>query len=242
MRLVCWNILHGGGPRRTPLIALRLCDLSPDLVVLTEFRRTTGGQIAGVLHDCGLVHQATTGPAAGRNGVFIAARTPLVPGEPGPAAWASNRWLDVWMPEVGVWLTGVHAPDAHRSDAGRLQRQAAFWQHVVRTCRARRDGCHLVAGDLNAGRHGLDEAGRSFTGPAFLGRLASMGYRDGYRLLSPRDRSPTWVSPAGSGFRIDAVWVSEAMSRGVRRAWHEGPALDSGESDHAPVVVDFDCA
>lgn len=239
MRLVTWNILHGGGTRRTPLIALRLCELAPDLVVLTEYRRTTGGQIAGVLADRGLVHQRSTEPPAGRNGVFVASREPLGPGEPGPGGWAAHRWLDVTLPTLGASLTAVHAPDTHRSDPARVQRQAAYWQHLVRLCEARKGTNHAVAGDLNTGRHGLDECGRTFTGTVFLGRISTLGYRDAFRIDRPRDAAPTWLSHTGSGFRIDAVWVSEALCGRVRKAFHEGSARAERESDHAPVVVDL---
>lgn len=239
MRLVSWNILHGAGSRRTPLVALRLCDLAPDLVILTEFRRTTGGQIAGVLHDRGLIHQLSTEPPAGRNGVFIASRTALVPGDPGPGVWARHRWLDVGLPELGATLTAVHAPDTHRSDSRGMQRQAAFWQHLVRVCRSRKTLNHTVAGDLNTGRPGLDGPSVRFTGTVFLGRISTLGYRDAFRVGEPDAAAPTWFSHTGTGVRIDAVWVTEALSGGVERAWHDGPARVENESDHAPVVVDL---
>lgn len=239
MRVVTWNILHGGGTRRTPLIALRLCEISPDLVVLTEFRRTMGGQIAGVLFDRGLVHQRSTDPPPGRNGVFVASRTRLEPGETGPGAWAAHRWLDLRLPDLGATLTAVHAPDTHRSDAGRVQRQAVYWQHLVRLCSERRGTNHLIAGDLNTGRHGLDERGRTFTGTVFLGRISTMGYRDAFRVGQPSAAAPTWRSHTGSGFRIDAVWVSGPLESALRGAWHEGSAREENESDHAPVVADL---
>lgn len=240
MRLVAWNILHGGGTRRTPLITLRLCDLAPDLVVLTEHRRATGGQIAGVLSDRGLTHQRSTNPAPGRNGVFVASRWPLEPAEPAPASWAANRWLDLRIPALDACLTAVHAPDTHRSDAARIQRQAAYWQHLVRICRERAGMRHLIAGDLNTGRHRLDEAGATFTGTEFLGRFSALGYRDAFRLRDPSGAAPTWHSHTGSGFRIDAVWVSASLSVAVEHARHDTAATAQNESDHAPVVVDLD--
>src|SRR5262245_45388589 len=75
MRLLTWNLRHGGGAARMPRIALAILSHRPDVVVLTEWRRTTGGQIAGVLADHGLKHQVCTDPPHGRNGVLVAART-----------------------------------------------------------------------------------------------------------------------------------------------------------------------
>src|SRR5438045_4049374 len=82
-KLLTWNLRHGGGSRRTPAIALSLLEHRADIVVLTEFRRTTGGQIAGVLFDHGLRFQHSTDPAQGTNGLLIASRTPMLI-EPGP--------------------------------------------------------------------------------------------------------------------------------------------------------------
>lgn len=239
MRLVAWNILHGGGTRRTPEIAVRLTELGPDIVVLTEFRRTMGGQIAGVLFDHGLNHQVSTNPRAGLNGVFIASRTPIEPGRAPCHERFSNRWLDVRLPEFDTWLTAIHAPDTHRSDPKRIQRQAAYWQGLVGLANARKNERMLIAGDLNTGRHRLDELGETFTGSWFLGRLWTLGFRDAYRLIEPRERASTWSSHTGSGFRIDAVWASQALRNSVQNAWHDTATKDARVSDHAPVIAEF---
>ncbi len=239
MRLIAWNILHGGGPKRTPEIAVRLSELRPDVTVLTEFRRTTGGQIAGVLFDRGLTHQRSTDPGPGRNGVLIASRTPLETAEPGPDERFKHRWLDVHLPELGAWLTAVHAPDTRRSDACGVERQALYWQALVRLAGSRKDARMLIAGDLNTGRHRLDESGASFTGGWFLGRLWTLGFRDSYRIIEPSKRGATWTSRTGSGFRIDAVWVSAALRESVIDVRHGTDAREAGASDHAPVIADF---
>jgi exonuclease III len=239
VRLVAWNILHGGGTKRTPEIVLRLCELSPDLVVLTEFRRAMGGQIAGVLFDRGLVNQAWTDPPSGRNGVFVASRTRIEPGEIGPGPGFEHRWLDVRLPEIDTTLTAIHAPDTHRSDADRIQRQAVYWQHLVRLGEARRASRHVVIGDLNTGRHRLDEDGETFTGTWFLGRFWTLGYRDAYRLREPSARAETWRSHTGSGFRIDAAWVSEGLRDAVKTVSHDDSARRRKVSDHAPLVVEL---
>jgi hypothetical protein len=62
MRILAWNILHGGSGRRLPEIVLALLGHRPDVVVLSEFRARLGGQIRGILADHGLSHQAATPP------------------------------------------------------------------------------------------------------------------------------------------------------------------------------------
>ena len=74
VRLFVWNILHGGGSRRIPHIALAILDARPDVVALSEYRRSMGGQLAGVLADHGLKHQLCTDPPGRKNGVLLASR------------------------------------------------------------------------------------------------------------------------------------------------------------------------
>lgn len=62
VRILTWNILHGGGPRRTPEIALDILEQRPDVVILCEFRPGRGGQLRAVLADHGLTHQACASP------------------------------------------------------------------------------------------------------------------------------------------------------------------------------------
>ena len=73
VRFLTWNLLHGGSARRMPEITLHLLDHGPDVAVLTEFRSSIGGQVAGVLADAGLVHQHRSPSAPDRNGILIAA-------------------------------------------------------------------------------------------------------------------------------------------------------------------------
>jgi exodeoxyribonuclease III len=91
-KLMTWNIQHGGGSRRMPEIALSLVEEGPDVVVITEYRTTTGGQLRGILADHGWEHQACTDPAPRQNGILIASRWPLEGGQ-APSS-ESRRWHD----------------------------------------------------------------------------------------------------------------------------------------------------
>jgi exonuclease III len=244
VRLVHWNILHGGGTRRTPAIALRLLELRPDVVAITEFRAAAGGGLRAVLADHGLTHQVTTAPPAGRNGILLASRWRVEPGERPPHEGMALRWLDARLPCRGLRVTAVHIPDAARHDAGALSRKALFWRTLVESARAglsapnADDGgeARVVLGDFNSGRHRQDEAGATLTCTALLGELATLGYRDAWRLIRGRERAESWRSHAGAGFRLDHAFVSPALSGRVRGASYEDSA---GLSDHAAMTVDL---
>lgn len=257
MRIVSWNILHGGGPRRTPGIVLALLGHRPDLVVLTEFRRTFGGQIAGCLADHGLRHQVSTDPGPGCNGILIASRFPISPGERAPRVRAfdpedphrclgfEHRWVDVRVeggPGAGLHVTGVHIPDARRGDARSLARKSAYWQQLLRLAKTRADARHVVCGDFNTGRHGLDEAGRSFTCTPLLGALATMGFVDAWRATHADEPAYTWYSSAGAGFRLDHAYLSARCAPLLGDAWYDDEVRAQGLSDHAAMLVELRAA
>jgi len=250
VRLLTWNILHGGGPERLPRIALALLDWAPDVITLTEFRAARGGSLRAVLADHGWEHQAVSGghdpdsdPAPpSPNRVLIASRRPIdaVDAHPGLPPALRRRILTARLrsgPRSGLEVTAVHVPEAARSDRAGLVAKTAVWHELLRAARARRDADHVILGDLNTGRHRLDEAGASFSCTALLGRLASLGYADAWRTLHGAARQGSWFSPAGGAFRIDHALVSPPLAPRVTHAEYGLSALAEGLSDHAPLVV-----
>lgn len=246
-RLLHWNICHGGGPRRGPHILLELLALAPDVIVLTEFRTSFGGQIAGVLADHGWRYTRTSNPPPGTNGVLIAARHPFHTGLP-PPRHDPARWLDVRF-EAGLRLTAVHVPDARRGDTPAIERKARFWSEVERATESPTPDGHVIIGDFNTTRHGIDERGSTSTLPVFLGRLAARGYADAHHLSAAFQpgipggyqrgfsRASSWFSHTGEGFRLDQALVSKPLHGAVRGLEHLDFTRDSGLSDHAALVL-----
>lgn len=233
LKLLTWNILHGGGTARRPDIVLALLAHSPDVIVLTEFRGTQGGQIVGALADHGFLHRVTT-PTPGRtNGILIASKEPVVPrGEDVVPGKFAGRFLDVHLPERGVGVTGVHIPDDSRPGD-----KAEYWQWLIALGRARVEEQWIVLGDLNTGRPGIDEEGRTLGCASLLGQFATLGYRDAWRDKNPSSSERSWYSHVGTGFRIDAAWVSPSLSDKVQTAAFSHVERESGRSDHSVLAV-----
>ncbi|TVQ63715.1 MAG: endonuclease/exonuclease/phosphatase family protein [Phycisphaerales bacterium] len=257
LRLVTWNILHGGGRTRTPGIALALLELRPDVVVLTEFRSSMGGQLAGVLSDHGLRHRLCTDPPPGRNGVLIASRRAIEPiktiEKPPPAL--AHRWLAGRLPAFDLAIAGVHLPDDHASG-----KKAAAWRHTLAFARAHADAKCVILGDFNTVRRGTRRpADRSEADAAAsasrLGMLATLGYTDAWTAANPgvfasergvnatsAPLTHTWTSRTGRGLRLDQAWISRSISGDLVAAEHGSPVVSACESrlsDHAWVRVDL---
>lgn len=237
LSILSWNILHGGGARRTPGIVLSLLEQAPDVVVLSEFRARMGGQMAGVLADHGWRHQVRTDPAESANGMFIASREPIE-----PIAWdcpEPRRGVAVRLMESRVALTAVHIPDARASDSRALVRKSGFWHALLAHSAGLGGEDHVLIGDFNTGRHRQDERGSTFTSVALLGRLTAMGYRDAYRLVEPEGQEFSWQSSLGGRFRLDHAFVSASLCGRVGAVRYRHAERSAGLSDHASVCVEL---
>ncbi len=235
MKLLAWNIRHGGGSTRMPMIALRLLEHDADVVVITEYRRTTGGQIAGVLADHGLRHQICSDPPAGKNGLLLAARTPILP-EPD----LTHRWAEVLLPESGLRIAAVHVPHDSPGQPTASTARTRFFKSLVATARRHAAEPFVLLGDFNAGRRHADEEGATLTCAYYLGVLASLGYVDAWRRFNPDSREYSWISPLGGGYRIDHAFVSRPLAERLRscRYFHED--RQRGLSDHSAMSVCLD--
>jgi exodeoxyribonuclease III len=235
-KLLTWNLLHGGGARRMPAIALSLLEHRADVVVLTEFRRTTGGQIGGVLADHGLTHQVSTDPPKGCNGVLIASRAPIartaVPRNGRAPASTARRLAAVEIPDLGLSVAGLHIPP----DGPESGREAVF-QSAVELARSRREEAFLQIADFNSGRHHQYEEGATFTCTRLLGQIATYGYVDAFRACHANAREFTWYSHEGQGFRIDHAFLSGPLAPRLSECRYSHRERESGLSDHSALVV-----
>ena len=252
-KILTWNLRHGGGSRRMPEITLTLLEHAADVVVLTEWRKGTGGQISGVLADHGLRFQHSTEPPKGSNGVLVASRCPVsvreemttglfgLAGSGGSGGGLAThkkarnrRMIEAEVPELGMTVVVVHVPP----DGPGTGREAVF-QAAVGAARIRRNEAVVLIGDLNAGRHFLDEAGATFTCTRLMGELAAMGYVDAWRAVHAEKREFSWFSHEGEGFRIDHAIVSERLKCRVKACWYSHSEREKNLSDHSVLVLDL---
>ena len=243
-RLVAWNIRAGGG-KRAAFIGEVLVHMSPDIVVLSEFRSGRPSQeIAGLLAGTGLSFQvsALKEVKTNANTVMIASRAPLAriglrkaPDEPG-------RWAMVREGAHGIAIGAMHIPIKQTG------RKNSYHDSVVDLAKRWKNRPTLLVGDTNSGRIGIDEETPVFNKrtDAWFERLERAGWRDGFRALHGDRREYTWYSHRENGFRLDQVFVSPLLGphlRAVSHVWPPhplDPARRDGLSDHAALIADFE--
>ena len=111
MRLVNFNVRHGGG-RRCARIAEAIAGHKPDVVVLTEYRSEPG--IGELLRAVDLEQGAAPLAAPKQNSVAVFSKTHLqvVPSIPEVPAGAEGKWIEVAVPAYALSLVVVYVPGA----------------------------------------------------------------------------------------------------------------------------------
>jgi exonuclease III len=96
----------------------------------------------------------------------------------------------------------------------------------------------LLIGDLNTGRHGIDETGKTFNLPDRFERLSEK-WIDAWRHVHGDKREFTWFSRSGNGFRLDHAFVNDSLSARLAGVEYSQVEREEGISDHSVLVVNI---
>src|SRR5437764_1149921 len=101
MKLLTWNIQHGGGTRLARIVE-EVAAYDADVIALTEFRDRPGTALRAAMLERGWPYIETTNPTGNVNGIAAFSRTPMRRTRPCLAPPEGfDRWLDIDLPEYG---------------------------------------------------------------------------------------------------------------------------------------------
>lgn len=243
MRLLNFNIRHGGGVRRAQ-IADAVIGHKPDVVVLTEYRAAP--ELQGVLGAHGLQHQLATEPPRGANGVAVFSTSPIEALRPTPGVPSEppGRWIEARIPAFDAILVAVYLPGA--TGAAGVAGKQAFWRALHAAAANYRTERALIVGDLNTGAHFRDEDGATLLcANEFCELETKYGWRDAWRLAHGDRREYTWWSlrkggHLNRGFRLDHVFVSAELAPAIVTCDYSQAERDTKMSDHAAQILEID--
>ena len=230
LRLLAWNIRHGGGVR-LPAIGQALARHEADILVISEYRGgDSANRLRAALAGLGYRHQTGLAPPPGKNGVLIAARHPFR--EHGAVNSAlPEPYRMVRVEAAGLQLCGIYMPN--------LLAKVPYWEALIAALAAEAGGAALAIGDFNTCRAYVDEPGAIDATAHFMDKVEAIGFCDLWRRRYPEGREFSWYSTRGNGFRIDHAFLSPAIAAqagGVRYSHDERVA---GLSDHSPLILDL---
>ena len=237
LRLLSWNILHGGGTRCEQILST-IEQHDPDIVTLQEFRH---GQSKSVLLDglksLGLdtVYAPDTSSAR-ENSLVIATSLPMqaksYPDNTVPAR-AIEATIEV-SPMIDINLIAVHFPQK--------KAQIPLFNALLELPQSWRDGHSLLVGDFNCGIPLVDSETKTFYATHMFQQLLSDGWYDAWRERHPQAREFTWVSTRkANGFRYDHALASRTLNEMIVDVRYDHEAREQKASDHSLMLLDLDC-
>jgi exodeoxyribonuclease III len=244
MKLLTWNIRHGGGARLARIIE-ELAAHDAHVIALTEYRARPGRELRAALIERGWPYVETTLPSGNENGIAVFSRTPMVRTRLCQAAPEHRiRWLDIDLPEEGFGFSVLHIPAAGSSKSHPLNvSKVRFWETVLCAAEARLHEPFLFVGDWNTGAHRVDETGKTYACAEHFLKLAAMGWIDLWRHHNPGTTEWTWYSTLkggvrGNGFRLDHAFATPTLVPRVESCRYSHVERNAGVSDHSMLIVE----
>lgn len=215
MRLLIWNIWHGGSKKRNPALASAIREIDPDLAVLTEYRPGSSHALSSRLGDAGWPHVVASKALPNQNGVAVLSRTPLTPLSLAPPDGCENGWLHVRHEASDLDVLALYIPAGTDCRRAREAKET-FWRHLLEAEALLRERPALLAGDFNTGQWGVDmddtrvPCSRSFV------ELGRRGWLDAFRALHGDKREYSWWGRTAA-FRIDHAFLSPVFAGRIDR-------------------------
>lgn len=251
VRVLTWNIGHGGGTR-VPAICAHIGEVRPDMLALTEFRVGNEPTLRRELHRLGYRFIVTSQPQARQNGLLVASvwRLDLVD-DPRASQTDRERWLTVRIEDLDLNVCAVHIPggtDTRRDSADGVTRKEAMWRRTLTYATSHAGERTIIMGDFNTGLS-VDAEGSPFVLARYMQELLDTGYVDSWRHQHPEGREYTWYSkrkdPCSgetrdlNGFRLDYIFLSPPLKPTLTDTAIVHRVRTTGASDHAGVVADL---
>lgn len=233
MKIMEWNIRHGGAEQRKERMLDVIGRVNADVLVLTEYQKKSEGLLLDDLHFLGYEHIMLPNEPNSQNGVMAASKVQgHVLSSAGAPAGLERRWLSISFPSLEIGLLCVHVPG---SDGG-IECKRRFWEAVVAHGRSQLGGKAMIIGDFNTGLK-QDAQGSPFVLGEYMERLTGMGWSDLWRMQNPADQEFSWFSHVGNGFRLDHAFATKELADRVQEVHFDHGARVSGASDHSAIVV-----
>ena len=176
MKIVSWNIRHGGGTRITEILAELERHANADFIVLTEYRNNkNASSIKEKLTHLGFVNQHSPNVEAKVNSVLIATPPPP-PFEEEPQLQRPQQ-RGVSARGNDMHIVGTYFPQKKEK-----ARVFDFLNDLVKS--AHIETTLIIAGDMNTGVHFEDETGKSFYCSNDFIQLKKEGLTDAWRLIN----------------------------------------------------------
>jgi len=235
MKILEWNIRHGGTKSKHGKIIESLVAHDPDTIVLVEYRENENGvMIKSHLKSQGWIYQGVTNPPLNENGIFIASKVAFnIKESEGNLPKAEHRWLDISFPELSCSLLAVHIPGS-----GDKWDKKDFWMKLCEFGEIKKHENYIIVGDFNTGLED-DYEGTPYKLSEYMRKLIDLGWIDIWRSNNPDTKEFTWYSNIRNGFRLDYAFITPALKDSVLEVYHSHKERVNKYSDHSSLIIEI---
>ena len=234
MKILSWNILHGGG-KRAPAILEAIKKEQRDIVTLQEFRHGSSKAILlEGLAQMGLDEQFVPDTNSARdNSLMIASRYDFQAQIFPKGGDIPARAIRAFFPDLNeLNLIAVHLPQK--------KKQPPYLHALIDLDKAFLQENSLIIGDMNCGIPFEDSETRSFEHTFLFQQLLRDGWIDAWRSRNKNKRQFTWISTKQkNGFRYDHALVSPDLNKEVTSIRYNHKVRQDKISDHSLLVVEI---
>ncbi len=225
LNILSWNIRQGGGTRILKILKA-LIDLSPEIIVLSEFRNNASGQqLRSALMKAGYRYQFVTAAAAKDNSAAIFSKLPgngfLFPDS--DQDYPHNILASEYQ---AFTLYGMYLPH---------KKKHKLFDFLIEKALSEKPA--IMVGDFNSGKNYLDQKGNSFWYEDKLLELEKLDYIDAFRTLHGDVKEYSWFSHQGNGYRYDHTYVHKSLQPIIKDCLYLHEWREVGLSDHSPMLL-----
>ena len=233
MRILSWNILHGGGQRVRNIVD-SIKEHAPDIVCFQEFRHGKSKPILlDGLKSLGL--DQIYSPDSGKprdNTILVASRYDFEAETFPEKQQAPTKAIQVKFHSPELNLVIVHIP--HK------KKQIPFFIAMHELPKHWLQEASLLVGDFNCGIPFEDSETKSFDNTHMFQHLLQQGWIDAWRSRNTKAREFTWISTKNRyGFRYDHALVSRTMNANIEKIYYDHTVRDQGVSDHSLMMIEL---
>jgi exonuclease III len=229
-KIITWNLQHGGGKRVTKIIDVLRQHTDATIFVLTEFHNNENAiKIQSALTDLGFIHQYTTTAAAKDNTVFIASKEKFVAKTFPELDDHSQRVIKISSTDFSLY--GCYFPG---NDAKKY-----VFDFLLKEIKNNPTEKIIITGDINTGKHNIDEVGASFFHADYLDKIENENYLDAWRHIHKEKKEYTWFSRVGNGFRIDHFFVHNDLKEKVKSCDYIHDYREQKITDHSMMTLEL---
>jgi len=231
MKIITWNIRHGGGPRINKIID-RIQYHNADIVIITEYRNNSNGlELKNQLAENGYKFKVAPEIDIKKNTLMIASKTDF------EVQLFENQLHDEYHRVINIEndqlnLYGLYFPQ-------KMQKKKIF-EFMLEEMDSNKEKPTIFIGDFNTGKPFIDEVKNTFSCSNYMDIIEKKNYADAWRFINKDKLEYSWYSYAGNGFRIDHAFINKAFLNMVSDCFYSHDEREDKISDHSVMVLEID--